>query len=136
MTKAQKTNREQHIEVLRKQLTPGQTVYTKLNHVSKSGMGRVIDVYIMENNEPSRISWAVAQAIDARYDTKHEGVYMGGCGMDMGFALVYNLSRVLFQGRFECIGQGCPSNDHSNGDRDQTPHTHKDGGYALQQRWL
>lgn len=44
---------------------------------------------------------------------------MNGCGMDMGFHLVYSLSRVLFspkQGGFECLGIGhyCPSNDHSN----------------------
>lgn len=37
---------------------------------------------------------------------------------------------------FECIGHGCPSNDHCNGDRDYTPHHHNSGGYALKHRWL
>lgn len=76
--------------------------------------------------------------------------------MDMGFWAVYQLSYGLFKGGFGCIGEGCPSNDHSNGDRDYTPHMseadrmgadgelcnchkdhmHNDGGYALKQRWL
>ena len=36
----------------------------------------------------------------------------------------------------ECIGAGCPSNDHINGDRNHTPHLHESGGYALRQRWI
>lgn len=32
------------------------------------------------------------------------------------------ISRVLYPQGFGCIGEGCPSNDHSNGDRDYTPH--------------
>lgn len=59
-----------------------------------------------------------------------------GCGMDVGFSLVYNLGWVLFPNGFECVGERCPSNDHSNGDRDYSPHHHSDGGYALRQRWL
>ena len=82
--------------------------------------------------------------------------------MDMGFHLVYSLSYALWPDGFGCVGAGCPSNDHSNGDRDYTPHGptdangdpedrdpgpgeardglvrhwHRDGGYALRQRWL
>lgn len=68
---------------------------------------------------------------------KSLGLTVGGCGMDMGFHLVYNLSRVLFPSGFECIGKGCPSNDHSNGDRNYEPHRHTgDGGYAIKHRWL
>lgn len=39
---------------------------------------------------------------------------MNGCGMDMGFSLVYDLGRVLFRDNFRCIGKGCPSSDHDN----------------------
>jgi hypothetical protein len=58
---------------------------------------------------------------------------MGGAGMDMGFALVYNLSRSLYPNGFDCIGESCPSNDHVNG---YNRSHHADGGYALQQSWL
>jgi hypothetical protein len=53
--------------------------------------------------------------------------------MDMGFHVVYNLSSALYRGGFGCIGDKpvrCPSNDHSNGDRDYTPHMHVVSGPA------
>jgi hypothetical protein len=42
--------------------------------------------------------------------------------MDMGFALVHELSGRLYPDGFGCLGERCPSNDHRNGDRDYTPH--------------
>lgn len=136
MPKITKQEREEAISNLRKMLRPGDVVYTTLKHRSSSGMMRVIDLRVIRDNEPLRITWSVAAAIDAPYNEKHEGVRMDGCGMDMGFAAVYSLSRVLFPDGFDCIGQGCPSNDHSNGDRDYSPHHHTDGGYALRHRWM
>lgn len=127
----------------RYELTPGSTVWTTTSHVSRSGMSRVMDAYVIRNNEPLRITWSVADAVDWRYDQRYEGVKVDGCGMDMGFHLVYTLSQVLYPEGFGCIGEGCPSNDHSNGDRDHAPHAdglnnhwHRSGGYALKQRWL
>lgn len=69
-------------------------------------------------------NYSVAAAIDAPLARGglHDAVKMGGAGMDMGFALVHSLSYALFPDGFGCIGDGCPSNDHSNGDRDYTPH--------------
>jgi len=55
--------------------------------------------------------------------------------MDMGFHLVSTLSYYLYPEGFGCTGKSegrdrCPSNDHSNGDRDYTPHTQKQIGWA------
>ena len=138
MTKEQEKKNEA-IAGLRDLLKPGDTVYTQLVHCARSGMYRTIDLYLIRNNEPLRITWGACQAIGARYDRNHEAMGMSGCGMDMGFAAVYNLSYVLFPEGHECIGKGCPSNDHSNGDRDYTSgagHMHRDGGYALRHGWL
>ena len=92
----------------------------------------------MRENEPIRISWSVADAIGFNYDRNYEGVKIGGCGMDVGFEVVYNLGLTLFPDGFTCIGERCPAADHSNGDRDYTPHLHPkfQGGYALKHRWL
>ncbi len=52
-----------------------------------------------------------------RYDRKREGIVIGGCGMDMGFAIVNNLSETLYgrsAGGYDCLGENCPSNDHTN----------------------
>ena len=136
------------IDRLKTWIKPGDTVYTQLKHVSRSGTMRVIQVIKIEcpnkveidngKTEPDvlYLGYNVAQAIGMRYDREREGVKIGGCGMDMGFAIVYDLSRVLFRDGFDCIGEGCPANDHRNGDRDYTPHRHSDPGYALRQRWL
>jgi|SRR5581483_6570102 len=105
--------KQESINELRKIVQPGDTVYTKMIHVSRSGMSRVLDVYLIKDNTPLRITRRVAEAIGARYSRKHEGVVMGGCGMDMGFQAVYLLGRVLFPD-FRCLGENCPSNDHRN----------------------
>ncbi len=119
---------------LRNLFPPGSTVHTILRHVSRSGMSRAISVVGAGSND---VTWLVARAMGEKIDPNHGGIKVGGCGMDMGFALVYSLSRTLYPGdSFQCCGEGCPSNDHSNGDRDYSPHVHSDGGYALRQRWL
>ena len=136
VARVSKARRAECIEQLRKEISPGDTIYTTIKHVSRSGMMRSIDVHTIRDNEPRWIARYVADALGQTFDEKHEAVKMSGAGMDMGFALVYELSHALFSDGFVCIGEGCRSNDHSNGDRDYTPHAHSDPGYALNQLWL
>lgn len=186
---ARKQEQQEAIERLREWLKPGDTVYTILRHVSRSGMQRVIGVKLIHDGNRrcgmdgiAELSYNVALALDMRFDRDREGVKIGGCGTDMGFEIVYNLGRALWPDGFGCIGEKCRSNAHSNGDRNYTPHGgvggckakkqpctchdpsawkpfgpehvlpypngcstcgchriehwHRDGGYALQQRWL
>ncbi len=131
------TQREKARERLRKRIEPGDTLYVIMRHISRSGMSRAIDVYEMHDNTPHRISFPAAEAAGLTYSRKHEAVNMGGAGMDMGFALVYDLSWSLFPDGFKCIGRDarCPSNDHSNGAKYRRGTHHDDGGYALRQQW-
>jgi hypothetical protein len=103
---------------LREFIAPGGTVYTRLNHRARSGMMRVIDLFVIQDNEPRRITWTVCQALGKTYNRKHEGLKMSGCGMDMGFYAVYRLGHALWP------------NGTRNGEAES------DGGYALKQRWL
>lgn len=130
-TKQEKLERAEAADELRKILQPGTRVYCILRHCSKSGMQRVIDLALVdEDKSMRRIGYLAARAMGDRFDGDRGGVVIGGCGMDMGFALVYNLSRTLFVGGFGCIGRSeangrsvwCPSSDHGNGDRDYTRH--------------
>ena len=140
-------------EKLRRILKPGDTVDTVLRHVSRSGMSRRIDLYARTENGPMFITGMAAAAMGMRWDRNKGGIVVGGCGMDMGFHLVYNLSYTLWPKGFDCIGEGnrCPSNDHSNRvtppdhackgngyctDLECVPWLHKDGGYALRHNWL
>lgn len=128
--------RQKNLEYLRSVLPPGSYVYTVLRSVSRSGMSRVIDCFRIGDDGPVWIAPAVASVTRSRLSNKHQGIHMGGCGMDMGFALVNELAYYLYPNGFECTGEKCPSNDHVNGDRNYEPHHHKSGGYALVHRWL
>lgn len=141
-TKQQQAEQLEAIQYLRELFPPGSTASTVLRHVTRSGMGRTISVLAADADGIHDVSWAVARAAGFPFDRDRGGVKVGGCGMDMGFHLVYAMSRVLYPDGHSCTGQGadfrhsCPSNDHSNGDRDYTPHHHADGGYAVRQRWV
>lgn len=134
MTKQQQADRAQSIAFLRSILKPGDTIYTSLAHVSRSGMSRKIKAFVMTDNgygktEPTNVSWHVARVFGDR-PQDHYGarvVKMDGCGTDMGFELVYTLGRYLFPEGFAVAGAG------RNGD---TSGHDNDGGYALKQRWL
>lgn len=138
-----RTEQREAVDQLREMLPVGSTVHTIARHVSRSGMSRSISLVVCEDGQPWDISWLVARATGQKIDRDRGGIKIGGAGMDMGFALVYNLARTLYPDGHECGGDGdgnyqhrCPSNDHSNGDRDYTPHHHLDGGYALRHEWL
>ena len=145
-TKTQQAHRAETIESLKKMLPPGTVVFTILKHTSRSGMMRYIRVvYEDKVHGITDISHQVAEAICFSMEPGEftPGIKVRGCGMDMGFHVVYYLSSALYSKGFTCLGEGdgsygsrCPSNDHFNGDRDYTPHHHAAGGYALRHRWL
>jgi len=122
MSKAQQQRDEkaEAVRELKKILKPGDTVYTVLRKVASNGMSRHIDVYVIRNNRPRWLTGYVATACGwRRAEQGHGALLISGCGMDMGFHVVYSLSSVLYRGSFKCTGQRsgpkrCPANDHSN----------------------
>ncbi len=119
--KAQKEEEQREaIEELRALFPAGSTVHTVLRHVSGSGMSRAISVVTCKDGVPRDVSHLVAKATGDKLDPRHRGIRVGGCGMDMGFHLIYGLARTLYRD-FRCTGHDgskrgkrCPSNDHSN----------------------
>lgn len=113
---------------LRSILTPGTTLRTNLRHVARSGMMRHISVHFVKDGELLDLTWHVARAGGFKLaDSNEWAIKMDGCGMDMGFALVYSISRTLYPEGHKCTGSTgytptmkrskaprCPSNDHSN----------------------
>jgi hypothetical protein len=155
MAKYTKQEVEESRKSLLEDLKPGDTVYTKVNHVSRSGMLRHIEVYIFKDNQPLYLSYDAARVLGWG-EAKDGGVNVTGCGMDMGFHLVYSLSYRLFPNGFGipcskcdyrpvsregvttpegCLDRGEVEHDFHgrNGDRSGWDN---DGGYALKQRWL
>jgi hypothetical protein len=128
-TKCTAAEREEARAALLEILKPGSRVYTICHHVSQSGMMRVLSLYVAlvdDKGQPyiRRIDWLACKAAGFTYSDKHEGLRMGGCGMDMGFHAVYSLGQALWP-------EGTPE-PHStrNGEPDSN------GGYALQHSWM
>lgn len=117
------------IAKLQEWLKPGSVVTTILKKVSASGMTRRIRCAIAHDGEVLDITYWVARAVGSSMND--DGIKVTGCGMDMGFHLIYNLSWALFPNGF------IPAEAGRHG-RNGTPDTERDtdGGYALQQRWL
>jgi hypothetical protein len=150
---AKETAKAEAVAQLREWIKPGDTVYTILRHVSRSGMSRDVSVVLMRPDGGTlHPNYSVAKACGYTLARGgfNDALKVGGCGFDAGFEVVSNLSYALYPDGFGCTGDKCPSNDHSNGDRDYTPHGfsasgckgaaanhwHKSAGYALRQAWL
>jgi hypothetical protein len=122
-TEGAKLYREQHTRDLLKLVKAGQTVYTDCHEVSRSGMSRRISVYIVVKGEivdiTRRVSIITGSGLSSR-----GGLIVGGCGMDMGFHIVYTLGR--------CLWPKGTSKPHRT--RNGAPD--RDGGYALKHSWL
>lgn len=145
--------RDQVLAELRAMLPPGTTVYTNLRHVSASGMSRSISCHAVRDGRIVGLDWHVTQVTGRKFDQNNGGVKVSGCGMDMGFHLVYSLSRALYPDGFGTEGKrangkpvratsakhaarlvnACATFYGRNGDASGWDN---DGGYALKQSWL
>lgn len=105
----QQTAKTQLLELL----GDNRNVYTILRTVSASGMSRTISLKTIKDGELIDITYTAAKVLgDKCIEVNgHNAIRVNGCGMDMGFHLVYGLSSLLFSGLFE-------------------------GGYQLKQRWI
>lgn len=122
---------------LKETIKPGDAIGTIVTHVARSGMSRNIKLYHVDGSQMCSIGWDVSRVLGYPITDNHE-VKVGGCGMDMGFHIVYNLSSVLFRDAYFCTGEECTSNDHRNDKRRnyRAGRKHSDAVYALKQRWI
>ncbi len=115
--------------LLKKMLKPGDTIYTLTRHVSNSGMYRSISLFCVgKDRKITCIDWLAIRILDMHID-KHNGIGTGGCGMDMHFALVYNLGRTLFPKGFKVVKGQLGRNGDTSG-------YETDGGYAFRKESL
>lgn len=123
--------RDDDREYLRALCPPGTTVYAITRHVSRSGMMRTIGLYVIGKNrrgEPE-LAWLPSPRIVAvlpwaKDDKKRDGNKIGGCGMDMHYHLVYELSRALWQADLDAGKIAPPTHGENN------------AGYLLEKRSL
>lgn len=94
------------------------TIYTMVNKVAPSGMSRHITTLLPVINDDGKpelvnVTWYVSRILGYKRNDKTGGLVVGGCGMDMGFHVVYSLSCSLY----------CPNE-----------YEHK-AAYKLKQQW-
>ena len=147
-SKRQSLEAEEAKKTLRELFPPGSTVLCILRHVSRSGMSREISFRTVDRD----VTYLFALVGDYRRGTR-DGLKVQGAGMDMGFAVVYDVSRRLYPDGFGVKGEGPlgheirpDTKEHAtqavakgvkfygrNGDASGWDN---DGGYALQSRWI
>ena len=76
-------------------LDPGSTVHVVIRSISHSGMSRTMDFFVIRDNELVYLSGYLSTLLKMRRATNN-ALRVTGCGMDMAFAVVSDLSRVLF----------------------------------------
>jgi len=76
----------------------GTTIYTILRQVSRSGMTRHIGLVVI-GPTPDVIfhpNYSASKLLEMRQDKRDDGLIVGGCGMDMGFHVVYELASAVW----------------------------------------
>ena len=142
-------------------LHPGDEVKTILRSCSRSGMSRRISLVVAVDGDVQDITFHAAHAMGENikqggHYVQNGGLVVSGCGMDMGFHVIYNLSRTLFPDGFGVemkikdamrpspmrpVSRAAAAKMTEIGYRAYGRNGDKtgwddDGGYALKQRWL
>ena len=73
-------------------------LFIRLASVSPSGMTRSFDCYIIHENDIVNVNHEVSAYISKRRNSSGSVIMKGLRGMDMAFALTYELSRLLYDG--------------------------------------
>jgi len=83
------------IEELKNLIAENKKVYCMLNKVSFNGMNREISFYIIKDNYLINLNRYIERILN--YKLGKGGLKVSGCGMDMGYSVVSNLSESLYK---------------------------------------
>ena len=102
-------NKNDSIEYLKTLLKKGDIVFTRVDSVAPSGLSRNISLYCIQGNFENKlwrksnkprilnISFHVSKVLGYTFKPKINSVHVKGCGMDMCWHTVYELSYALFK---------------------------------------
>ena len=111
-----------------------------LRHVSKSGMLRIIDMQYVKDNELHTIWIRDPKGFFGVVNDQMRGYKVGGCGMDMGFHLVYSLGCYIWNGHIEQLKkqvlEATPKADLKYIHESLIGESNPNGGYYFKQEWL
>ena len=100
MTTVTKERKQEAEARLKELIQPGDTIYWVVRSVAPSGMSRRIDFYLIKDSHLLFLTTSIADLLGYRYSIDDwrckKGMLVRGCGMDMIFSVVYDLSMSLF----------------------------------------
>jgi hypothetical protein len=122
--KTNEIEKNEALKQLRKIIKPNDVINCFLRHVASSGMSRRISFFVIKNNKLIGLDWYIEKVLGYKRSYNNLGLVVGGCGMDMGFAVVYALGLSLWP----------KGTKKPHGIRNGEPDSH--GGYALKHSWV
>lgn len=102
MTKKEKLadNKQSMIEYFNLENNAQKEIYAIIRHVSKSGELRYISFKNISKYKDESyladITHSIGEILGLSYSEKHGALKIKGCGMDMAFHTIYNLSSELY----------------------------------------
>ena len=88
--------RQLALQTLSSILNKGDTIYYNVRHVSRSGMSRNIQFFWIDaDRRPARITWLMSELLGYKHNDDGT-IKVRGCGMDMGFHVISQLSVDIF----------------------------------------
>lgn len=114
--KVTKQQKDEALAFLKNNLNEHDTVFYIVKNVSNSGMYRHIDFYTFKvkdvfeegENRVQKVwlSGAISKVLGYPLKEKTQSLGVSGCGMNMGFAVIYNLAEVLFGDGYKLNDEG------------------------------
>lgn len=136
---ASKEEIEQTKAELRK-LPFGTKISCILRHVSNSGMMRVIDMTYVKDDMLCHVWIRDPKNFFGVVNDQYRGYKVSGCGMDMGFHLVYSLGCYIWAGHIEQLKkqvlEATPKADIKYIHESLIGQSNPNGGYYFKQEWI
>lgn len=136
--RAMREDREDAVRRLRELLRPGMEVQCVMRHCSRSGMRRRISLVVVgKDGSVFHLDGLAARALQWSRVRQYpgDGVVVDGCGMDMGFHVVYSLSSLVF-GDYVVRLSGADRARLTRWKNTRGKWSPTDAGYALTHHWL
>lgn len=88
--------REEGVQKLKELAPEGSHLYIVLRHTSQSGMVRHISAFVIQDNYPICLDRLIVKLGLFKLTKGGEAMLVHGCGMDMGFHVVYETARAVY----------------------------------------
>ena len=88
---------EKAIHTLQELAPPASRIYVVVRYVSSNGMRRHMSFFAIQHNVPMCLDRLIVDAGLFPWNKARTALLVSGCGMDMGFHVVYELAYLIYK---------------------------------------